>query len=154
MKSYFYSIEKQNQLKAELNGWLGTPFRHHCSVKNRGCDCIGFVTGVLINVDFLKADKFVLPDYSQDWHIHNNENLLIKGLRGQDYLQEIPSFPEFGDILVFKYGKVSSHVGIYADGTIYHAITNRTVIRTPFKDPNFQKRITNIFRCVYKEAAK
>lgn len=100
---------------------------------------------------FLEPDKIVIPGYPQDWHIHNNEELLLNSLREQNYLQEVSSPVEIGDILVFKYGKASSHVGIYVNNTIYHSINNRTVIRTPFRDPTFRKRMTAIFRCMDEE---
>jgi len=148
MNPFFYSIKKQEQLATELAEWLGTPWRHRCSVKKRGCDCIGFVIGVLTDIGALEFNKSTIPDYQQDWHMHKKNELLIKSLREQNGLQEFHSLPINGDILVFKYGKTNAHVGIYMNNNIYHSVNNRAVIRTPFRDPNFMKYMTAIFRCM------
>ena len=78
MVALFESIEKQNKLRQALEEWLGTPFRHHCGVKNLGCDCIFFVARIYEGLEIVTNVK--IPDYSKDWHLHNTRELLKEGI--------------------------------------------------------------------------
>jgi cell wall-associated NlpC family hydrolase len=148
MSTYYFSqMQKVDDLYDELESWRGTPWRHACSVKGRGADCIGFVWGVFNNLGML--EKTFEKTYPRDWHVHNHEEKLLAGLRDVPGLFEITFdslyFPFYGDILVFKYGKVSSHVGIYFESQVYHS-PNHRVMRSPYREKSYFSRIRHVFR--------
>lgn len=148
MKIFFDDNDKIRILKNELDSWLGTPWRHRCQSRN-GCDCIGFVYSVMVNLGVLDKNITTIPEYQRDWHIHKTTDLLL------NTLCNIPSFCEVGknkkmsgDILLFKYGRVSAHVGIVFEKHIYHSPTNLRVIKSPLNDRMFFKRLKHNFRPV------
>ena len=147
MRPYFYTKERQEALKAELDSWLDTPWRHQCMVKGRGCDCAGLVLGVLVNIGFLRSEEIKLPPYPPDWHLHKEHLELINWFRSRDDVIEVEQ-PQNGDILLFQYGKSPSHTGIFFDAKVYHSVTRRRVIRSPFGDPELQRRLVAVFRCM------
>ena len=38
-------VEK-TEIVASARGWIGTPYRHQCSQKGLGADCLGLLRGV------------------------------------------------------------------------------------------------------------
>ena len=151
MHAYFET--RQRELYAELESWKGTPWRHRAMVRGAGTDCIGMVAGVLINTGFLDP-AWTPPDYPRDWHMHNDDERLVEALRGA------PGMVEFsretvsnGDVVVFRYGRVGSHVGIYYQRGVYHAVTGLRVIRSPFREGNYFTRLRHVFRPMEMEAA-
>ena len=148
MRPYFDSKQRQKLLKAELDSWLSTPWRHMCMVKGRGCDCVGLVLGVLVNVGFLRPEEIKLPPYPPDWHLHKEHLELLNWFKSRPDVMEVTGPLQNGDILLFQYGKSPSHLGIFWGKNIYHSVTNRYVLVSPLKDPNLKKRLVTIFRCM------
>ena len=150
MTRYFKTKERQELLRRELESWLDTPWRHRCSVKGAGCDCIGMVYGVMTNIGAVNPDKINMPEYPRDWHMHKNDELLYNGLKATKELEEIEvdKNRSNGDILLFKYGKACSHVGIYFDKQVYHAPTNLYVIKSPYRESSYFKRLQHVFTVV------
>ena len=151
MRPYFESKQRQELLKAELDSWLDTPWRHMCMAKGRGCDCVGLVFGVLVNVGVLRPEEIEFKPYPPDWHLHKEHLDMLDWFKSRPDVREVKKPLQNGDILLFQYGKSPSHAGIYYDKNIYHAVTRRRVIISPFKDPNLCKRIVAVFRIVETE---
>lgn len=130
MKPYFGSEERQKALFQELEEWKGTPWRHACHVKGAGTDCIGFVYQALVNLGVVDPAITEIPVYNRDWHVHNDEELLYNGMKATPGLEEIDKeAPRLsGDLWLFHFGKAASHVGIWFDKRIYHAVTKLKVI--------------------------
>lgn len=126
-------------LKAELESWIGTPFRHRCGVKGGGVDCIHLVVRVL---EAFGHPPVRIPPYSKDWHIHNGFELLLTEIRTQLQVDELDDLnrPEDGDIYLFKFGKALSHAGIYCDGLLYHSVFGCRVVAVPWTDSMWSKR--------------
>ena len=147
MSYYFDDLIKQKELKIILDAWIGTPFRHHCGMKGRGCDCIHFVAGVLEEMGILKLRKGLIPDYPKDWHLHNTRELLIDG-----FLKEIRSNlvrlenVMNGDIIFSHYGKAASHASIYYDGYVYQSVTDVGVCKINFNDKTFKRQMKFAYR--------
>lgn len=142
-----YFADKHDLLIAELQSWLGTPWRHHCQVRRLGADCIGMVYGVLVATGAIAP--IALPDYPRDWHLHNDDELLVEGLRGLPETVEITDGSLMdGDVAVYRYGKAGSHAGIYFDRGVYHLPTGQTAIRSPFREGQFNRRLRYVFRCM------
>jgi cell wall-associated NlpC family hydrolase len=146
MKYYFEDQEKQKILKAELDEWLGTPFRHWAGVKGEGCDCIHLVVRVFEKMGLgpIKIDR-----YSKDWHIHNSKELLLSGMRRtMKGFVELPldTEPMNGDVVLYKFGKTTSHSAIYFDKKVYQSITGIGVESRQWLDKKWHKRKVCIMR--------
>lgn len=141
MRSYFESLARQNDLRKILTSWEGTPFRHWCGVKGEGCDCIHFVTRVLEEVGYLMTGLVKIPWYPADWHLHNEEELLLAGLEKYLKYDNVGcSNPINGDILLFNFGKTNSHTAFFMDDHLYHAVFGIGVLRSPWMDKTWYKR--------------
>ena len=140
MADYFYTEEKLEQLYAEMEEWRGTPYRHRCSKKGLGADCIGFVVGVLTAIGYKK--KWKMPAYPKDWHLHNMESLLLNEVRAQMNSDLVPLTEDRknGDILLYHFGKTTSHAGIVYNKWIYHSVIGTGVERFQVDDPMWAGR--------------
>lgn len=103
-------MAKLNSLIAEeARRWVVVKVKYqHRGMTMRGCDCGGFVLGVL---NKFSIKPLVLPHYSQNWGIHIESNELITN--GLNIIASEVDKAETGDILVFKFGKYHCHAGIY-----------------------------------------
>ena len=151
LESYYKSGEKQAELMNYLYSWIDTPFRHHCSVKKEGVDCIRFVAKILEETGVKR--KINIPDYPRDWHMHTNDSSLVFGL-----VQRIPCFnvwsidrfeqPINGDILLYKSGKAVSHAGIYFDEYVFQSLYPAGVIRKKYNDQKWFPQLRFCFRII------
>ena len=147
MDYYFEDIERQKQLEKILNEWIGTPFRHHCGVKNLGCDCIHFVARVFEEVGCLTWRKNMISDYPKDWHVHNTRELLAEKILENMHVKKIElSELNNGDIILSHYGKAASHAGIYFKAYVYQALNKIGVCKINFADRAFRKRMKFAYR--------
>lgn len=143
---FFDTTEKQSMLKEELESWRETPYRHWCGVKGLGCDCIHMIVRVLENFGF---GPIKVPWYPPDWHLHNDAELLLEGIRKEvpheEYAIDIRNGAGLqaianGDLLLFKYGQTLSHSAWWFDGYLYHAVYGAEVLKTSWKDKMWRKR--------------
>jgi len=145
--NYFDDVEKQAELKRILDEWIGTPFRHHCGVKGKGCDCIHFVAGVFMEMGLVNVTKKDIPDYPRDWHLHNTREALMEAVIKHANVIEVElTSPMNGDIILSHYGQASSHAAIYFDGYIYQSVDGIGVCKIKFNDPVFAKQMKYNFR--------
>lgn len=119
--------DKQEELRKELDSWVGVPFKHRQGTKS-GVDCIHLVARVLESFGF---GPFKFNDYTRDWHLHKTSGLLMNEVKKQ-----IPTVVEVsineiknGDLVVYHVGKDSAHGAIYFDNYVYHAITGIGVVK-------------------------
>lgn len=148
VKYYFDDKERQEKLKAILDEWVGTPFRHKCGVKGLGCDCIHYVIRVLEEFELVDINKIIIPDYPRDWHYHNTREILKEAI--EKYLNvekiSINGTLQAGDIILSHFGKASSHAGIYFKGVVYQSINKVGVKRISFNEPKFRKQMKFAYR--------
>ena len=140
--------EKLERLRGIVESWVNTPYQHWCGVKGEGCDCIHFVARSLEEMGY---GPFTIPWYSKDWNLHNGAEVLLDGIREQ--LPHVEFDIEFSldmpidaDIVLFRFGKVNSHAGIFFDGHVYQALNKARVERRHWKDKVWYKRRTKILR--------
>lgn len=152
-KWFFESPDKKALLKAELDSWEGTPYKHLTGVKQRGCDCIHLVVRAYEVVGANKGKIIKIPYYAPDWHIHrkgpHGVSLLIDEIKRQFDCEEIKMDPANlinGDIVLFKWGFHPAHSGIYWDGQVYQALTGLRVERRVLSDIDFYNRMEHILR--------
>jgi NlpC/P60 family putative phage cell wall peptidase len=99
----------------EALAWQGTPFAHLNSLKGFATDCVGLVYGVFKELGCIDPGWFPKP-YAQHWHVHKNEELLLETLQDFGFTDKPLEQVQPGDLLVFQFGRVCSHVGIYIGG--------------------------------------
>jgi cell wall-associated NlpC family hydrolase len=149
MANYFDDPEKQQELKRILDSWLGTPYRHHCGVKGLGSDCAHFVARVLEELGILKWRKGIIPDYPVGWNLHDTRELMLERLvKELNVVAADLKNPMNGDILLSHYGKAASHMAIYFDDHLYHAVDRIGVVKIHFSDPVFRRQMKYAFRVI------
>lgn len=145
---YFDDKRHVTKLRRILEEWLGTPFRHQCGVKGMGCDCIHLVLRVYEEMGLIRFPSKRMPDYPRDWHLHNTTELLADGIERTmpvDRLEPVNA-PMAGDILLSKYGRASSHSGIYCDGYVYQALNGMGVHKIDLNYKPYRNRMTHLYR--------
>lgn len=141
MKWWFEDYERQVTLLAEINSWLGTPYRHQCGVKGKGTDCIYFVATALHNVGAFKGRIPVIPPYPKDWHLHRGEARLYNGLKRQLDAEEVGMDEMMnGDVVLFQFGRHAAHSSIYFNGDVYQCLTDIGVEKRRWTDEYYLKR--------------
>lgn len=157
MKWYFEDINRQLRLKAIIDSWLDTPFRHRCAVKGKqgGVDCIHFIAEVFKELGVI--NDYIVPDYACDWHLHRSEERLMLGIFNfagsvQNYSLQNVGFddPENGDVIMFQFGRSTSHASIYYDKRIYQSMVGMRVEPRPFHDKATDFRKKHGFRVLEK----
>lgn len=123
----------RKEIIAEANEWIDTPWQHQACVKGAGVDCAMFVAGVARNVGLVSEEemKTIPKDYPKDWHFHQDFPLLPYIMEQLQCVEKDKKYMRPGDILVFKVGRVPSHLGILLEDNIFiHAYSggNKTVV--------------------------
>jgi NlpC/P60 family putative phage cell wall peptidase len=116
-------------------GWIGTPYRHQCSTKGQGADCLGLLRGVWREV--LGAEPEQVPSYTSDWSEPSGEERLWQA--AERHLQSAVINPTCkGNVVLFRMRSrsVAKHLAILGDGsrgfaTIIHAYSGTGVVETP-----------------------
>jgi len=144
VRYFFEGEERQNELGRVLESWIGTPYRHWSGVKGLGCDCIHFVVRVYEEMGVPvknSSGKFEIPRYNKDWHLHNEDELLLQGIVSQINVIYAPlNSPMSGDIILVRYGMAASHASIYHEGRLYQSITGAGVRKISYSDHQWNKR--------------
>ena len=132
------------KLRAEAPTWKGTPHRNYMSLKGIGTDCVHFVV-MMYKAAGLVTPDYKIPAYSPNEGLHNASTRIQEIVRGAFEVQEVSiSNVRDGDLLVFKNGKTSGHVGIYLDGEVWHALGGSCVTNSPWV--LWKHRIASVFR--------
>lgn len=118
--------EQQKAICDEAITWVGTKWQHQACVKNVAADCAMLVAGIARNVGILTDQQIKdIPPYPKDWHFHQDVPLLpsiMEDLGCKKRNVKIKKNISPGDVLVFKIGRVPSHLGIMLhDGFFIHS---------------------------------
>lgn len=144
---YFEPDKRKEMLQKELLAWVGTPYRHQCRIKQVGADCIGLVAGVFseIGVPYNAKD---FPKYPKDYHFHNSKEVLSVEIPKRVNVEQITERTTFmdGDILLYKFGKISSHAGVYCNGYVFQSVSRHSVAKIRVQDRLWYPRLTFVFR--------
>lgn len=143
-----YFFENKNniaRLNIILQSWKKTKYKHRCSVKKIGTDCILFPYSVFDELGLIRINTKV-PHYSYDYFKHSNENFLYGYVKSSFASEDINTKNNMlsGDVLLLKYGRSPSHLGIYFNREIWHCTKSSGVINVIFS--SLELRITNILR--------
>jgi NlpC/P60 family putative phage cell wall peptidase len=129
-------------------GWLGTPYLHQHATKGAGCDCLGLLRGVWLEL-YGSAPEAV-PAYSADWSEASREERLWEAAKRHLVPQSglLPQDP--GEVLLFRMraGAVAKHLGVLArvgaEPTFIHAYSGHGVVESPLSAP-WRRRIVARF---------
>ena len=80
-------------------------------------DCAHLIAGVAIDAGLIPADVQLPMDYSPEWNMHNEEQMLLSYLELFGCKEKVKTEP--GDIICFTIGKAVGHVGIMISETQY-----------------------------------
>lgn len=151
----FYQ-ENDPMLKAELESWLDTPYRHFSGIKKMGTDCIHLVVKVIVATQANQGKQIIIPRYVKDWNLHRGEELLKTQIEKQLFVEKIAQLKDKklifsenvgdGDLVLFKYGRLSGHCGMYFQTMVYQTLTDIGVKKINFGDIGFNKRITDVYK--------
>lgn len=125
-------------------GWIGTPYHHQASNRGIGCDCLGLVRGVYLEVT--GRDPEAPPPYARDWaEAAGIETMIAAAGRHLQPVAGDEIAP--GDILIFrlKPNFVAKHAAILATpATMIHAIEGAAVAEVAFT-PWWRRRLAASF---------
>ncbi len=97
---------------AEALKWIGTPYRHHGTVRGAGVDCAMLPQAIYTGLGLMEIADF--GDYPTQWHLHHDEERYLSiVVRYADEVLEADAAP--GDFLLFKVGRAFAHGGIIID---------------------------------------
>jgi len=133
----------------EIEFWaeLRVPYRH-LGTTRRGCDCSGFIVGVLQELGYAK--NYRLRKCLPDWNLHKeSENYVMEEIgyfADEVQLSDIQT----GDILIMRFGRSLSHIGVLVDSVskmfvhVYSTagcVRKSTLINSPWT-----KRLEKVYR--------
>lgn len=128
-------------------GWLGTPYVHQQATRGAGCDCLGLLRGVWLELH--GAEPEVVPNYTRDWSEPQGDERLWaaagRHLRPKPLAEAAP-----GDVVLFRMrdGSVAKHLGFQARighaPSFVHAYSGHGVVESPFSLP-WQRRLVARF---------
>jgi NlpC/P60 family putative phage cell wall peptidase len=132
------------EIVAAARRWIGTPYCHQAAAKGSGCDCLGLVRGVWLEV--LGAEPETVPAYAPDWsEATGDESLWRAARRHLREKQARDAGP--GDVILFRMrdGAVAKHLGIMAtEASFIHSYSGHGVVESALTMP-WQRRIVAAF---------
>ena len=119
----------------EARTWLGTKWQHQAMVKGVGVDCAMLVAGIAINCGLVDAKTLKkVPPYPRQWHLNQDFPLLEKIMTDFGCVKRETLEYSVGDIVVFQFGRVPSHLGIVVEDNMmihaYQGSIGKTVINS------------------------
>lgn len=143
----------RSQICRAARSWKGTPYQHQQRVKGPmgGVDCAMFIAGVALDVELITTEDLKkVPPYPREWNVHSEVPMLTDVMKSFGCTQKVRNTPYPADIVVFKIGRVPSHLGILLDGhikTFMHALSPPVgrVDETPLEDV-WKKRLVEVYK--------
>ncbi|PWL19024.1 peptidase P60 [Falsochrobactrum shanghaiense] len=132
------------EIIAEAEGWIGTPYRHGASKRDVSCDCLGLVRGIW---RALYGNEPETPAaYAPDWAEAVSGDPLLQAAR-RHMCERDGREPQPGDLLVFRWrrGVAAKHLGIMVrENRFIHAYEGHSVMASVLV-PQWRGRIAGIF---------
>lgn len=125
--------------------WSGTPYQHQVGLKGVGVDCAYLVGKVAEGVGLI--DEFKVEPYSVEWHLHSREEKMCNIVEGFGCTPVPVADTQPGDILIFKYGRVGSHMGIYVGRNLFihaHLPSGKVLLNSLSGD--YLKRLHKVYK--------
>lgn len=122
----------RSQIVAAARGWIGTPYRHQAACKGAGCDCLGLVRGVWLEIHGVEPES--PPPYTPDWGEAGVVEHILEAARRNMTAIEIAQ-ARGGDVIVFRMRerRIAKHMAILtSEATMIHAQSNDIVREIAF----------------------
>lgn len=115
----FNQMSHSDKIVTIASDWINTPYVHGARLKGVGVDCAQLIAAI---TEELFGERINTPVYSQEWHLHNREEMMCNLLEQFGLTRIAVEERKIGNILTFKYGRVNSHLGILVgDDEVIHA---------------------------------
>ncbi|WEX07727.1 NlpC/P60 family protein [Chelativorans sp. AA-79] len=124
--------------------WLGTPYRHQASRRGVGCDCLGLVRGVWM--ELYGGEPEPPGPYSMDWAEASGEERLLDAAR-RHFIECGRADLVPGRLVLFRWRQhlPAKHAGILVSGDAFiHAYEGRGVVTSALV-PQWRRRIAGVF---------
>jgi hypothetical protein len=92
-----------NNFIEKARSWIGTPFHPKAKIKKVGCDCVGFILGVLEELFFEK--KLIVPDYFNPF----KESVKLLSFMEKNFEKRPIAL---GSILLIKLSETQYHIAL------------------------------------------
>ena len=115
-----------------LAKWEGLRHIDRQAVEGMGIDCIRLVLEVYYDNGLLERKP--IPNYPNTWGLAAPKNMMADAFADLTYCLRIPIAewqPEFGDLVIWKAGSQSNHIGIVADDQVWHVLRGGRVGPSP-----------------------
>lgn len=135
----------RKRILREARDWIGTPYLHQASVKQRGADCLGLIRGVWRQVHGEEPQS--IPNYSPDWGEYGNDEPMLSAAR-KWCLELSQEEARAGDIILFRWKGMSmtKHAGILSGRKHFiHAYEKSGVVETTL-GRHWRKQASGYFR--------
>lgn len=136
----------REQIVAEAQTWLGTPYHHQGCLKNVGVDCGMILVAVFHAVGLIP--QIDPRPYPHDWHLHRDDERYLGWLA--QFGREVGQ-PELGDVVVWRFGRTFSHGAIYVgQNQIIHAYIGRGVVLANMDEGELSGRDVKFFSLIHQ----
>jgi len=129
----------------EALSWSGTPYQHQVGLKGVGVDCAYLVGKVAESAGLI--DEFKVEPYSVEWHLHSREEKMCNIVESFGCVEISCEDIQPADILIFKYGRVGSHMGIYIGRSLFihaHLPSGKVLLNSLSGD--YLKRLHRVYK--------
>ena len=143
-------------IESHARAWVGTPFLHQGRKKQVGCDCIGLVIGVLVEVGILFNGKSPLELDMRDYTMQPDGKRLLAALSRYLVPVEMKNM-QAGDVALMRFEREPQHVGILGGGenssltqarnlSLIHCYQGVGKVVEHRLDEKWQRRIVAVFK--------
>ena len=139
---------RAHEIIACARTWIGTRFQHQARRKGIGCDCLGLVLGIGLELNMPWAKKAARDQECIAYARRPHADQLRKVARR--YFDEIePSRAAVGDVLIMIFASEPTHFGIVSNTaplSIIHSYAQARKVVEHGLDDVWRKRIVSAFR--------
>ena len=141
-------MANQDKIVEEAKRWVTDKVKWtHNSSSKKGCDCGGFVIGV---INAVHGCNIKLPYYPKDWCLHKGkceENRPLMSTLHKYFKRIDNDKREAGDFIMFKQGRYNNHIVIYLGGELFaHSEEGVGCRYGIIKKSQWEKALSGVFR--------
>ena len=121
-----WTPERKALALAAVERWRGTPHRDSMAEVGVGIDCIRLVVAILVASGV--TEHFEFPAYDVAEGLHERSERMLDGFSRCTHSHTADKRePLFGDLAVFRTGRMSGHCAFVLDNRLAHALARRQV---------------------------
>ncbi|MBO6918234.1 MAG: C40 family peptidase [Rhizobiaceae bacterium] len=134
------------QVVTSAQEWIGTPYRHQGHRKQVGCDCLGLIRGIWLEIYGVESDE---PEpYAKDWAETATQERML--LAAQRYFGPIIPITDMhpGCLIHFRWrqGAAIKHAGILSSPHQFIHAYGRVGVTQSTLVPSWRRRIEAVFQ--------